>query len=904
MKTIKSIFVTKCVLLISAIIVVTSLICYAALSQANHDDSRRDAVASPATQIPDSGREALENENNPDFVKQRREWIDRFLGLGPALSPEAYAKALAEARAVPLAPLVQTWTFQALSPMENNYGGGASARTDAIAVDPTNADIVYVGSEGGLSKSTDGGENWTNLLGNLYWQSISSIAIDPVAPNIIYAGTGTNTRFGTGIYRSTDSGATWSQVLGVSQFTGKTVRRIAIDPRTAGSATTTTLYASVTGSGTHSAWKSTNSGVTWTLIRSATGAGGGVTLYDIAIDPSNSPSTIYVAAPDGLFTSANGFSASIHPRGTPPCPSAPACLAFVNSTLYIAFRECPGGNPCSPQCTPRTTIARSTNGGSSWNDLPQPCAATTPFPCADLGAFGVDPAHPGRIFVGGGGLLVYSLDGGITWGHNSCEPGTTCVHPDIHSLAFCPTNSQRNFLGTDGGIYRADYGGSGAMNWLDKNQNLAGSLMYGLSISSDDHIVMGNQDNGTQLGWLGRNPPWRLIFGGDGFKPRIDQNNSSKFYFTQYGCVVSPDWGAPYRTTDGGTTSVPVTPHGAFGERSSFFPAMFVTSGNSARVIMGFRNIWRSTDSGDSWTRIGGTPCATPSPTPSCDFALQTDCGVEPSPTPGTATAVYEAPSNTNVIYAVFDSSRLWVTQNANAGIPPGVDATWTNRTNSLPGGIQAVTIDPVNPQIAYVACNSANSGLYKTTNMGMTWTQLGTQISLPYLGCWDLAIDPANASHIFVATGAGVYASTDAGTTWGGYDGGIPIGMAVTSLSFNATSRQLAASTYGRGAYVLDLDDVPPTVQITSPVNGATVSGNVTVSANASDNHRIVGVQFKLNGANLGNEDTSPPYSIQWSIPITDCGSRTLTAVARDPAGNTRTSNPVTVTANRPCGG
>jgi len=79
---------------------------------------------------------------------------------------------------------------------------GASARIDAIAVDPTNADIVYVGSEGGLSKSTDGGRHWTYLSDGFASQSVRSIAIDPVARNIIYVGTGMNERFGVGIYRS------------------------------------------------------------------------------------------------------------------------------------------------------------------------------------------------------------------------------------------------------------------------------------------------------------------------------------------------------------------------------------------------------------------------------------------------------------------------------------------------------------------------------------------------------------------------------------------------------------------------------------------------------------------------------------------------------------------------------
>jgi len=124
----------------------------------------------------------------------------------------------------------------------------------------------------------------------------------------------------------------------------------------------------------------------------------------------------------------------------------------------------------------------------------------------------------------------------------------------------------------------------------------------------------------------------------------------------------------------------------------------------------------------------------------------------------------------------------------------------------------------------------------------------------------------------------------------------GIPAGMAVTSLSFNGTSRQLAAGTFGRGAYVLDLDDVAPTVSITYPHNGDTVSGTITVTATALDNHKVAGVQFKVDGANLGAEVTLPPYQVNWDTTMTANGSHQLTAVARDPAGNITTSSIVKV--------
>ena len=94
--------------------------------------------------------------------------------------------------------------------------------------------------------------------------------------------------------------------------------------------------------------------------------------------------------------------------------------------------------------------------------------------------------------------------------------------------------------------------------------------------------------------------------------------------------------------------------------------------------------------------------------------------------------------------------------------------------------------------------------------------------------------------------------------------------------------------------------DTTPPTVSITAPIAGNTVTGNVlTVSAAASDNIGVVGVQFKLDGNNWGAEVTSSPFSVSWDTTVIANGSHALTAIARDAAGNSTTSTPVTVSVS-----
>jgi chitodextrinase len=133
------------------------------------------------------------------------------------------------------------------------------------------------------------------------------------------------------------------------------------------------------------------------------------------------------------------------------------------------------------------------------------------------------------------------------------------------------------------------------------------------------------------------------------------------------------------------------------------------------------------------------------------------------------------------------------------------------------------------------------------------------------------------------------------------------------TGLTCN-TSYELGVEAFDDGGNVSprtpltastgECDTTPPTVSVTAPANGATVGGTITVSAAASDNTSVAGVQFKLDGANLASEDTSSPYSVGWDTATSSPGTHTVSAVARDSSGNTATSAPVTVTVAAPPAG
>jgi photosystem II stability/assembly factor-like uncharacterized protein len=771
---------------ISLMLVGVLLTCYSATANALGDgmqDASSEADVSPE-----------ENDSDPEYVEKRTEFLNQFFGTGPGgVSPSAYASALIAARALPLSPLLQgrkfispetlevvpPWTSPIPPPIQNSYGGNASARVHALAIDPINANVVYTGSVGGLAKTTDGGITWRYLSDAWASQSVSSIAINPNASHHVYVGTGADPRFGVGLYRSLDRGTTWSN-LGATQFGGTIIRAIAIGARTR---TGSIVYVANGLSHDSGLWRSSDSGVSWTRLRKA-GQPGSTEEYngihDLAIDASTRPSALYVTDNNGAFKSTDSGQSwtLIH---SVPASGKLNKLSVVNAALYLL---CQGDA--------EHNLYKSTDRGATWIQIPEPCPCPTPscdecVTCVDPGHIGftvlaVDPANP-QVILAGNQTLYRTENEGATWSSIGCWYGPY-IHTDQRVIAFSPSAPSVVYEGNDGGIVKSVDAGQ---QWTNLNQNLPGTLLYGVALSAGGTMIAGTQDNGVVFSPVGAR--WDMIFGGDSAHNLIDPVNGMVGYFTMYRDYVFRRFNR-------------ATPHHSdnirpsqFDDDSScsFFPAFSMNPSSPTHIIAACQHVVRTLDgptvTPGSWTTIG-------------------------QPFTDPVTAASEAPNNSNVIYAVVAHRRVWMSTNANAGTA----AVWSDVTRDLPGGIWAITVHPTDPQTAYLACDS---GVYKTINMGTIWTQQG----VPNLMYRDVAIDPANPKRIFAASSGGVFASTDGGSNWQSMSEGIPTGMMVTSLSFNAMSRQLAASTYGRGVYLLDLDE-PPTVSISSSANLATTPG------------------------------------------------------------------------------
>src|SRR3989441_6426444 len=164
----------------------------------------------------------------------------------------------------------------------------------------------------------------------------------------------------------------------------------------------------------------------------------------------------------------------------------------------------------------------------------------------------------------------------------------------------------------------------------------------------------------------------------------------------------------------------------------------------------------------------------------------------------------------------------------------------------------------------------------------------------------WDANTDPDLAGYkLYYSISSGSYQlSVDVGNQTSYTPSGLLDGR-IYYFAATAYNLSLAESGFSNEVSKAIADVTPPLVSITAPAAGVTVAGTVTVSANASDNVGVVGLQFKLDGVNLGAEDTVAPYSVSWNTTLATSGSHSLTAVARDAAGNTATSAAVSVTVD-----
>jgi len=688
------------------------------------------------------------------------------------------------------APNSSTWT--ALGPAPLNAGGSISGRVAGVAVDPTNANNIYVAAAGGgVWQTTDGGSTYTPLTDFQGSLAMGAIAVAPSNHLRIYAGTGegnnsADSNFGVGILVSSDGGATWSLSTGPSGvFNRLSFSKISVHPTDAN-----TAYAAVNDFDENSLccantgiYKTSDGGATWTNVTSAAGKDAAYPWSDVIVDP-NSPNIIYAAHGDvfnvngtnGVYRSLDsGTTWSILSNapnggttiGRIALAVAPSASNSGQHVLYVAITTNlstgSGGlyqmlrSDNADAATPTFTILSTTPnflGGQGWYDI----------------IVGVDPANSANVYAAGvtPNNVLQSTNSGVNWTNISTVGGIT-PHTDSHAMAF--DSSRRLLLGSDGGVWRFD---PTVPSWTNLNGNLNTIQFTGIGVhpTNGQTIVGGSQDNGTELttGSL----VWNEVDGGDGGYSQISQTSPSICYVNHPIASFGPT--NFFRvSTDGCNTFSSRTPVVSNSNVFNFYAPIYADPSNGNNISLGGDKLYESINAATSWSGF----------TSPSGNAIDTIAML-----PGSAT-FYIATGG-----SFATSSQIWITTNSGT--------TWTARNLPVGGRVQELDVDPNDHTGATVIAvintfNSPNGQVYRTVNGGTSWSNITG--NLPAIPTWSAKID-TDANHtMYVSNETGVYSSPSPYTTWTAVGGGLPHAQGV-HLELNSSLHELALATHGRGAW------------------------------------------------------------------------------------------------------
>src|SRR5688572_9721296 len=521
----------------------------------------------------------------------------------PLPSPSASATPTPDASPTPRDPM-STPTFNGLR-LRSIGPAFTSGRVIGFAVDPKNPARYFVGvASGGVWRTINAGTTWTPVFDNEASYSIGAIVLDPKNPLVVWVGTGENNSqrsvsYGNGVYKSEDGGRTWRNVgLRTSEHIG----RIAIDPKDSN-----IVYVASQGplwgpGGERGLFKTTDGGKTWKNILNISEHTG---VTDVVIDP-NDPNTIYAAAYQRrrhMWTLINGGPESALYKSTdagatwnrlrtglPTVELGRIGLAIspvVSNVLYATVDA----------AERRGCIVRSSERASSWERRNE--YDTTAMYYSRIVA---DPKEVGRIYVMNVFLMV-SDDGGRTLR----RLGERNKHVDNHDMWINPNNTDHYLVGSDGGVYESFDRGA---NWEFK-ANLPVTQFYDITTDNAKpfyNVYGGTQDN-FSFGGPSRtrsasgitNPDWFVTNGGDGFRSQVDPEDPNTIYSeSQNGGLVRFD----KRT--GERISIQPQPTDDDPYRWNWDSPFIISPHSRTRLYFAADKLFKSDDRGDSWLLISG----------------------------------------------------------------------------------------------------------------------------------------------------------------------------------------------------------------------------------------------------------------------------------------------------------
>jgi photosystem II stability/assembly factor-like uncharacterized protein len=701
-------------------------------------------------------------------------------------------------------------------------------RIDDFAVVESNPSIVFVGAaSGGVWKTTNNGTTWEPVFDKEGVSTIGDIAIAPSDPSIVWVGTGEpnnrqSSSWGDGAYKSQDGGKTW-QRMGLSAT--HHIGRIVIHPKNPD-----VVYVAALGhlwgpNAERGVYKSADGGKSWTQalkINDDTG------VSDIAMDPQ-SPDTLYAAAYERR-RSVHGFNGGGPDGGIYKSVDGGATWKKLTKGLPYEnggdvgrigldiYRKDPNIVYALVQ-TEKGGLYRSEDKGETWKRM----SDTNPRP-SYYSQVRIDPNNDSRIWVLGA-AMYFSEDGGKTFTTERVQK----IHGDFHALWIDPANSNHVLAGSDGGIHWSYDNGK---TW-DFVNTLAIGQFYEIGLDNERpyHVCGGLQDNGS---WCGPamsltkdgiiNSDWVLIHGGDGFYAQVDPVEPWIVY------TESQDGDLARRDIRTGQERG-IGPEAKLGEphyRFNWNSPVVVSAHDHRTIYYAGNYLFKSTNRGESWTRLGGDLTTGVDRNKLPVFAkvpdkttLSRHDGVEEFPT---STTVSESPLTPNVLWVGTDDGNLQVTRDGGKN--------WKNVATRVPGLPKATYVSRVvaskyDEGRAYATFDGHRAddyGVYvfATTDYGETWKLIRNGIPDTAGSVHVLREHPRNANLLFAGTEFGLWVSWDRGANWSALKSNFPT-VPVDDIQIQARENDLVLGTHGRSIWVLD--DLTPIEKMDSNITNTDVT-------------------------------------------------------------------------------
>ncbi len=662
--------------------------------------------------------------------------------------------------------------------------GNIGARANAVAVHPTNENIIYIGfSNGGLWKTTDGGKNWTSIFDENNWISIGDIEIDPKNPETFYVATGDpNISFypmlGDGLYRSTNGGATFTRI-GLKEH--RVLSRVMLHPTNPNIIFAASMGLPFVRSKDRGLYRSMDGGKTWKQVLFVSDQAG---ITDMEMDPFD-PNVMYAAGWDRvrsnkesvitgpgsrIFKSLDGGSTwSMIQNGLPQQDLGRIALAISKTTPGVLYARYVGTN------SQLQVIFKTTDAGNTWQLIPINGLSNS------LGGFGwyfgnieLNPKDDNELYLLGVSLHRRNPTDG-TWSIINGQD----VHVDMHDLQF--TNAGNMYLATDGGVYKST---NQARTWLDI-ENIPTTQFYRLAFNPHKPQLYygGAQDNGTVSGNAATLNSWRRIFGGDGFQALFHPNDSSVFFVeTQNGGISV--------TTNGGTSFKDATKGIDAADRRNWDMPYLMSSFNTKVMYTGTFRVYKST----SGTDVNYVP-----------ISQDLTDGLVHNARHHNITSLDESPLMQGLLYVGTSDGNVWRTDD------DGVN--WINISTWLPDRyVTSVKASSYQKDWCYATHSGYRDNefiprVHRSKNRGVSWENIAS--NLPNIAVNHLLVLPnTRDSVMFVATDAGVYVTVNAGASWERLGSNMPF-VPAFHLVVNPVTRTLAVATFARSVMTYPIDDI-----------------------------------------------------------------------------------------------